>query len=239
MLRLLVILLVLANGAYFVWTERWLDPLGFAAPSVSEPQRMAGQIRPQDLKVTLESGVPPPLAGASAPAGAGSGPASAPAPSAAAPAEAASAPSACLQAGPLDAATLAALKPVLATLPAASWTLEPVVEPARWTVYMGKYDAATLERKKGELARKNIAFDPIAAPALQPGLSLGRYSAEGNARAALAQLASRGVSTAKVVLERPEGRVQLLKLPAADAALQGRLAPLRSALGAKLPLKAC
>lgn len=234
MLRLVAILLVLANAGYYVWTQGWLAPLGFAAPSPSEPQRITAQVRPESLKVEREGGAAAPTARPAASAG---GP-QAPAPGPAA-ATSASGPTACLQAGPLDEPAIDAIKATLATLPAASWSLESVFEPARWTVYMGKYDAATLERKKGELQRKNVVFDLIAVPALQPGLSLGRYSTEGNARTALAQLESRGVKTAKVVLERPEGRGQFLKFPAADAALQGQLAPLRSGLGSTHPLRAC
>ena len=76
------------------------------------------------------------------------------------------------------------------------------------------------------------------APALQPGLVLGRHPSADAAEAALASLAQRGVRTARVVTApaRPSTAVRL-RLPAADAALQARLAGLR--LPGGLALAAC
>ena len=75
-------------------------------------------------------------------------------------------------------------------------------------------------------------------PALAPGLSLGHYTTQADAERELAKAATRGVRTAKVVLERPETRGQLLKLPAADAAIKAKLDALKPQLAGK-PLQAC
>ena len=51
MLRLTVLLLLLANAAYFAWSQGLLAPWGFAPAQQSEPQRLAQQIKPQALAV--------------------------------------------------------------------------------------------------------------------------------------------------------------------------------------------
>ena len=49
MLRLLVVLLLLVNGAYFLWTQGHLAALGLAPVNPSEPQHLAQQIKPEAL----------------------------------------------------------------------------------------------------------------------------------------------------------------------------------------------
>ena len=51
MLRLLVLLLILANGVYYAWSEGLLRTYGFAPAQQREPQRMAQQIRPEVIKL--------------------------------------------------------------------------------------------------------------------------------------------------------------------------------------------
>ena len=51
MLRLLVLLLVLANAGYYAWGRGLLAPYGFGPLAQAEPQRMAQQIRPEALRV--------------------------------------------------------------------------------------------------------------------------------------------------------------------------------------------
>ncbi len=51
MLRIFVLLLLLANGVYFAWTEGWLQTAGFAPPVQSEPHRMGQQIAPESLEI--------------------------------------------------------------------------------------------------------------------------------------------------------------------------------------------
>ncbi|MEO6018234.1 MAG: SPOR domain-containing protein, partial [Polaromonas sp.] len=51
MLRLLVLLLVLANAGYFGWTHGLLAPYGFAPVTQSEPQRITQQLHPEALRI--------------------------------------------------------------------------------------------------------------------------------------------------------------------------------------------
>ncbi|MBA2962892.1 MULTISPECIES: SPOR domain-containing protein [Ramlibacter] len=205
MLRLVALLLVLANGVYYAWSQGLLLPWGWAPAQQEEPYRLAQQIRPEAVRVLpadearrLEAGPRPPE---------------------------------CLQAGPFEDKAVEPLRQLLAGWPAGSWSLAPVTEPGRWIVYMGKYaDADHVGRKKGELRQIGVAFEPLSNPALEPGLSLGGFASQADADAQLERLATRGVRTARVVQERPELRGQRLTLPAVDDGLRGRLDDLKPAL---------
>jgi hypothetical protein len=148
-------------------------------------------------------------------------------------------PPECLQAGPFDDPQAAGLRQALDSWPAGSWTLEAAVEPARWIVYMGKYQTAeNVSRKKAELRQLGISFEALSNPALEPGLSLGGFATQAAATQQLEALAQRGVHTAKVVQERVEQRGQWLKLAGVDDALRTRLDELKPALGGKI-LRPC
>jgi hypothetical protein len=215
MLRLAVLILALANAAYFAWSQGLLVSWGIAPAQQSEPQRLEQQIKPQALRILpVEEARRAELAAAVKAAE-------------------------CMQAGPLDAGQLAALKQVLDAWPSDSWSLEPAVEPARWIIYMGKYAGVeAVSRKKGELRQMGISFEPLSNPALEPGLSLGGFASQQDATAQMDVLVQRGVHTAKVVQERPESRGQLLKLPAVDDLVRTRLDDLKPALAGK-PLRTC
>lgn len=214
MLRLAVLLLVLANAAYFAWSQGFLASWGIAPVQQSEPHRLAQQIKPQALRVVaaeearrLETNG---LAGLGL-----------------------KAPE-CLQAGVLPEAQAGGLRQALESWPAGSWSLEPAVEPARWIVYMGKYlTAENVARKRAELRQIGVSFEALSNPALEPGLSLGGFPSEAAAAQQLEALAQRGVRTAKVVQERAEVRGLLLKLAAVDETLRPRLEELRPALNGK------
>lgn len=51
MLRLLVLALVLLNAGYYAWSHGMLRSYGFAPAQQAEPQRVAQQIQPQQLRV--------------------------------------------------------------------------------------------------------------------------------------------------------------------------------------------
>ena len=51
MLRALVLLLVLANAAYWSWRHDLLSGLGLQPANQGEPQRLQQQIRPEQLRV--------------------------------------------------------------------------------------------------------------------------------------------------------------------------------------------
>ena len=217
MLRLLVLLLLLANGGYFAWSQGLLLPWGVGPAQQSEPQRLAQQVRPEALRV-LKSDEARRIE-----ASAGSAPK----------------PPECLQAGLLDDTQAGALRSALDGWPSGSWSLEPATEPPRWIVYMGKYlTQDNVVRKKGELRQLGVSFENLGNPTLEPGLSLGGYPSEAEANRQLEALAQRGVRTAKVVQERPEQKGQRLLLPAVDDALRPRLDDLKTALAGK-PLRPC
>lgn len=214
MLRLLVLLLLLVNAAYYAWSQNLLAPIGLAPEQQSEPQRLAQQIRPEAIRIVPgEEARRIEVAAAKVPE--------------------------CLQAGLFTADQADSLKDALAGWPAGSWSIEPGSEPPRWIVYMGKLpDAAALDKKKAELRAMNVSFEPVANATLEPGLSLGGYPTEAAAKQQLEALTQKGVRTAKVVLERPEASGEVLKLPAVDDTLRARLDDLKSALAGK-PLKTC
>ncbi|HUR87948.1 MAG TPA: SPOR domain-containing protein [Ramlibacter sp.] len=214
MLRLLVFLLLLANAAYFAWSQNVLSVVGLQPAQQSEPQRVVQQIKPEAIRILPgDEAKRIEIAAVRAPE--------------------------CLQAGLFTDGEAESLKQALDTWPSGSWTIEPATEPPRWIVYMGKYtDPAVLEKKKGELRGMNVSFEPLANATLEPGFALGGYPTEAAAKQQLQALTQKGVRTAKVVLEKPEARGQSLKLPAVDDSLKPKLDDLKSALNGK-PLKAC
>lgn len=219
MLRLLVLVLILANGLYFAWSDGWLRAYGFAPVSQSEPQRLAQQMRPEALRVLT----PTELRRVEAQA------------------QADLVPKECLLAGPFDDAEVAVLRRALeSALPQGSWQFDSVNVPPRWIVYMGKFaNAEALAKKRGELDAMKLDSQPVGNPDLEPGLSLGGFDTQAAAVAELNRLTSqRGIRTAKVVQERLGGPQSELKLPALSAEQKGRLNDLKPALGGR-SLHAC
>lgn len=215
MLRLVALLLVLANGVYFAWSQGLLAAWGLAPVQQTEPQRVQQQLRPEALRVLT--------------------PAEDRAAAAVKTAE-------CLQAGNFEESQGASLREALgasSALPAGSWSLESVVQPARWIVYMGKYtEAEMLAKKKAELRARNVSFEPLSNASLEPGLSLGGFETQADANKHLDALAQKGVRTARVVQERPEVRGLRLVLPAVDETLRARLDDIKPLLIGKA-LRAC
>ncbi|MEJ6021446.1 SPOR domain-containing protein [Ramlibacter sp. PS4R-6] len=215
MLRLLVLLLVLANAAYYAWSRQLLAPVGLAPTQQAEPQRVGQQVKPEAVRL-LPGDEARRIEIAAAPR-----------------------PTECVQAGLFTDPEADSLKSALEGWPPGSWSLEAATEPARWIVYMGKYpDAGSLEKKKAELRGLNVSFEPLANPSMEPGISLGGYPTEAAAKQQMEALAQKGVRTAKVVQERAEARGQSLKFPAIDDTLRPKLDDLKTALNGK-PLKAC
>ena len=124
--------------------------------------------------------------------------------------------------GLFDSREAAAVREVLTgTLTPESWEMEAGSQPARWIVYMARYDSAeTLARKRAELRGMNVASEIPRNSMLEFGLSLGGYDTQQAAETALAELALRGVRTARVLMEQPELRGQMLRLPQADDRLR-------------------
>lgn len=216
MLRRAVLVLLLANLGVLAWVSGWLRPWGLAPEVQTEPHRLTLQLEPQAVRL-LTPAEAARLAELTAPTSSRE----------------------CWVSPPLDEATVASLRRALAGWPTGSWTLDTAYEAGRWIIYMGKYpDARTLARKKAELRARGVAFEPLANPALEPGLSLGGFPTQDAASSQLQALGERGVRTARVVLERPERRGQALRLPAVDEALRPRLAELAPLLAGEA-LRAC
>lgn len=239
MLRLAVVLLLLANAGYYAWSQGLLREWGFAPVDESEPQRMEQQIAPQNLRLLPQGRKAGATAPASAPAS--SAPAASASSGASAPASAAAAtePQVCLQAGVFDARQADALRQTAAALPEGSWSLESTPITGRWMVYMGRFpDEEVVTKKRAELRALKIPYDRPGA-ALEPGLSLGRFSTEEAAQRGLALLVGQGVRTARVVQERADAPGFTLRLPAVAESQRSRVeATLQPALAGKT-LRSC
>ena len=106
MLRLLVLILLLANGAYFAWSKGLLEPYGLAPASQSEPQRLAQQISPESIRILSTAGTASTLTAVVHPAALAS-------------------PAECLQVGLFNEEQTVVLRERLqSVLPAGSWVLE-------------------------------------------------------------------------------------------------------------------
>lgn len=209
MLRLLVVVLLLANLAFYAWTQGLLDNvIGVRAQGDREPERLSRQVRPETIRV---------LPAASAVAVAAAVPET---------------PPVCLEAGPYTTAQIGAAEGVLQTvLPAGSWASLKTESPGVWIVYMGKYpNRDALQKKADELKRLKIGFEELRdpPPELADGLALGRYDNRAAADKALAEVAQRGVRTARVMPLSPPAVTHSLRVERADATLQARLSGLRA-----------
>ena len=218
MLRLLVLLLILANGLYFVWSEGMLQAYGFAPVQQREPQRLTQQVRPEAIRVLtpvefkrVEAQVQAELV-----------------------------PKECLTAGPFDDAQATSLRRALeSALAPGNWQLESITVPARWIVYMGKFaNADAMAKKQGELAAMKLVPQALTNPDLEIGLSLGSFATQVEATAELNKLSLRGIRTAKVLQERPEGQASQLKLAFVTAEMKAQLADFKPSLAGK-PLHSC
>ncbi|MES2949894.1 MAG: SPOR domain-containing protein [Pseudomonadota bacterium] len=210
MLRLLVLILILANGVYFAWSEGMLRAYGFAPAPQREPQRLAQQMKPEAIRVLtpvefkrVEAQVQAELV-----------------------------PRECLVAGPFDDAQAASLRRALESVWApGTWQIDSVAVSARWIVYMGKFaNTEQLLKKRGELGAMNLVPQNLHNPDLELGLSLGGFDTQEAANAELAKLSLRGIRTAKVVQERQEGHQNQLKLPGLTSDMKARLNDIKPAL---------
>lgn len=221
MLRFIVLALVLANAGYYAYSQGLLSAYGFAPATQTEPQRMTQQIQPEMLRIltTQESA----QAESTSP------------PQSAASASSVSGALECLQVGMFNEEQTVVLRDKLvSSLPQNSWVIESVLVPARWLVYMGKYNSdESVLKKKSELRGLGVSFEALNNSALEPGVALGSFKTQPEAEAELIRISKKGVKTAKVIQERAEQRGQRLKLPAVDAALRAQLDAIKPQLAGK------
>jgi hypothetical protein len=188
--------LLLANAGFWAWRQGWLVPLhgviGARPQGEREPERLARQEHPERVRLQPATVAPPPPARpASAPIAAEPA-ASQPAPERAA---------ACLEAGPYDAAGLAAAQAVLQVLLPADAASVRRLAAGSWWIALGPYaEAAPLRQKRDELRR--LGFAPQTARLAADGapyLVLERHDSRDAAEAALKALAERGVRSGRIV----------------------------------------
>ncbi|WP_293662624.1 SPOR domain-containing protein [Rhodoferax sp. OV413] len=225
MLRILVLVLLLANAVYFAWSQRYFQMYGFAPAMRTEPQRLQAQIKPENIRLLTEAELEK---------------AQAPSAQSSQPAEPAQPARDCLQAGPLKDKQVAVVRKAMeAALPAGSWDIEATPAKPRWVIYMGRYASdEQMLKKQAELKALGVTGQPAATGELEPGLVLAVLESEAAAKTELARLANKGIRTARVLQGRDAGPVYLLKVPAATESIRAKLAQAKPAL-AGVPLKAC
>ncbi|MEX8497933.1 hypothetical protein [Leptothrix ochracea] len=209
MLRGLVLFLLIANLAFFTWTQGHLtrvlgiDPLGDR-----EPGRVQQQVHPEAVQIQPQS-----------------------------PSSDQGGPLACLEAGPFSTAELEQAVTILKTsIDSHQWTVQTRDIPGRWILYMGRYPSReVMLRKAEELRRLDVTqVDEVRdIPELIFGLSLGDFQRLEAAEDALMHFNTNRVRSARIVQILPPGLAHTLRIAAADAAIQTRITALRMALGAR------
>lgn len=237
MLRLCVLLLVVANGLFFVWANGFLSQWGLAVPSKNESFRLADEIEPARIVIRKNGAgtIPVPATSQQTPVQA---------PIAPSLAVTAAAPTTCLTAGVFNDKQSGALKQALdAQLPTIRWRFDTSNVPARWIVYMGKYPNNTArDLKKSQLDQIKVRYEVLTEGSLEPGLSLGSHATQAAANQSLQQLLKQGVRTARVLQESPEQKGQTLVVPVVDDANRVKLNSVYAALATQLankPLQTC
>jgi len=257
MLRALVVLLVLANLAFYGWTQGWLtDVLGLSPDDDREPQRLSAQVDAAALRI-----VPPHSRPASTPASAVTvvplptasqipapeasrppAPASAAEDLAAATPAPAPAPPVCLEAGPFTPLEWRTAERALRnTLGEGPWQLITREKPGNWLVYVGPYKSRVIMDKRAEQLRKmEIAFEEARdlPDEYLPGFIFGRHGVEADARALQARLTGQKVKYVRVVPLVKPTTLHTVRIQKADADIQARVAELKPKLGGHL-FEAC
>ena len=218
MLRLLVIVLLVANLGYLAWSQGWLLAYGMGPKLQSEPHHLTQQVKPDALRILspsefrrVEAQVQADLI-----------------------------PKECLQVGPFDnAQALTVQRALEAALPAGSWQMLNTQTPERWILYMGKFpNAAAASKKQAELAALKIKTVPLQNKDLEPGLSLAHFDNKAAAESDLKRLGALGVRTARVVQEFEATNSHQFKIPAVSEALKQRINDVKPALLGK-SFKSC
>jgi hypothetical protein len=201
-MRTLVALLLLANLGFFALARGWLQPyVGLAAQHEREPQRLAGQLNADSVRVLAQA----PAAVPSAPV--------------------------CIQAGPFSGEQLDAIEASLeaAPLSAATWRRLPADAQADWRLLLGGFaDSAALARQQELLREQGVDTEVVgAADSPAAALLLGRYPDREAAEAALLQWQQRGLAPANVA--PPLATLHWMRVEQPDEALRQQLQALAAA----------
>ena len=246
MLRSLVVVLMLANLAFYGWTQGWLTGvLGLSPEGDREPQRLSAQIEPGALQVVraVSATLPAPEpAAVTAAAALPAASAQIPAPEASEPPAAASTPAPspplCLEAGPFTPAEWRAAENALRnTLGEGPWQLITREKPGNWMVYVGPYKSRVIMDKRADQLRKmEIAFEEAQdlPEEYLPGFLFGRYGVEADARALQTRLTSQKVKYVRVVPLIKPTTLHTVRIQKADADIQERVAALKPRLSGHL-----
>ena len=199
MMRAVVIVLLVLNALFFIWSRGWLDTItGLPAESGREPQRVAAQQHPELIQPLAASAV------------------------------AAMAQKSCLELGPLEgdaalAAAQAALKAAGAS--AADVQVQSGEQPGEWVVATIKLaDPEFRARKEETYRRMRLKFEPLEGlPAEQPAFVLSRHATQAEAAAEIAALDRRGLKGLRVLALKAPATRHTLVIPQADGLLADRL----------------
>ncbi|MCW7536672.1 hypothetical protein OOT46_02215 [Aquabacterium sp. A7-Y] len=239
MLRVLLVLLLLANLGFYAWSHGLLEGVVSAPPNQREPERLRDQVRPEAIRLPGET--PRPGAALQLP-GAGLQPAVAAdtgATSAAltgAASAAAAITTACLESGHFTEAEFTTARAVLRTqLPADAW--RPILHEKAgvFMLYLGRFPTRdAMQRRQAELRPLGVkAEEVLNSPGFEFGLSLGRYTDKREAEAGLAALQGKGLRAARLVTITPPVLTYSVRVPAADEALQSQLQTLKPRLNGR------
>jgi len=214
MLRWFVLALLLANLAFWAWSEGWfVAPLGMGPAVQREPARLARQIQPDSIRVLSPDAVRAAVAGAASAAGVAG-------------ANDAAAARQCFEAGPFAPAALESAEQVLAAAALGSgWIRASREIGAQYSVYIGPLTGRdAVQKKTAELKALKVAFEEVKPPGeREGGLALGRYDTRAEATGALEAFVRRGVRTARVVVMREANTEWRLRVDNVDAALAEQL----------------
>jgi hypothetical protein len=214
-MRLLFLVLVLANAAFFAWSRHYA-----AGSAVYETNPLAREVSPEKLKIVppAELRAPtPPTAPAPKPAAA----------AVPAPALSSAPAAACLEWGSFTVSDFPRAERMLEPLALGSRLAQRRTEEvAGWWVHMppqGSRQAAL--RKSGELKALGVQDYYVVAEDgdWRWALSLGVYRTEEAARARLAALRAQGVRTAVLTPRETVVPKVWLQVSGVDAALENRL----------------
>ncbi|RTL40918.1 MAG: hypothetical protein EKK53_14445 [Burkholderiales bacterium] len=196
MMRLLVVVLLVANAAFLAWSQGWLDAVtGIPSHGGREPQRLGLQQHPERIQ---------PLAASAA---------------------AALAQRVCLELGPLEGdAALAAAQAALRSL-GADPQVRSTEQAGVWVVATIKLaDPEFRARKEATYKGLRLNFEPLEGlPAEQPAFVLSRHGTEAAANADLAALDKRGLKGLRVLPLKTATNRHTVVLPQVDGLLAGKL----------------